>query len=73
MIEVKETRGYMAGDRVRFIRTGDTGEVVMTGKPRDTGMLCIRFDDFAGHRHDLDGAVRNGYGWWVHPHEIERE
>ena len=73
VIEVKEHSGYMVGDRVRFIRTGETGEVVMTNKPRDVGMLGVRFDNYAEHRHGLDGCVPNGYGWWAFPREIERE
>lgn len=58
------------GDRVISIRedlpglsAGEYGTFV--GYDRYGGYLNIEWDDFNPHRHDGDGLVKDGHGWFV--------
>ena len=60
---------FCVGDRVQSIiedypglQKGEYGTVT---KIRTDGMLIIKWDEFCESRHDADGSIPYGHGWFV--------
>lgn len=66
---------FCVGDRVVSIledfpglKKGEYGTVV---KISEDGMPIIKWDEFCGSRHDADGSILYGHGWFVSNDYIE--
>ena len=61
-------KGYLIGDRVRNVRTGECGFVCMSQVREWVG---VRWDRVSRERHDCDGHCDMFHGWKVMADEIE--
>lgn len=66
---------FYVGDRVQSIiedfpglEIGEYGTVV---KIREDGIPIIKWDKFCDARHDADGSIPNGHGWFILNDSIE--
>lgn len=66
---------YQSGDRVRMIesyppgvKTGDCGTFIMYD---EYNRPVIRWDDYGSWKHDADGMVEMGHGWFVGEKQFE--
>ena len=68
---------FASGDRVVCVNTyfggvkkGEQGTVVHYA-PSGSGLVGVKWDMHRKQRHDLDGSVEHGYGWYLPEHCIE--
>lgn len=68
---------YESGDRVVCVKTyfggvlkGERGTVVHYA-PSGSGLVGVKWDTCRKQRHDLDGSVERGYGWYLPEYCIE--